>query len=70
MKLIDLPSHQLFATISTRLFQGAALKPEELIDLLTLKENVNEQSGDFASALDVLVRAKVSSFVLSIWDHR
>ncbi|GAA5844336.1 hypothetical protein JCM5353_008463 [Sporobolomyces roseus] len=47
-----------FATISTQLLQGAALKPEEIIDLLTLKENVNEQSGDFASALDVLVRAK------------
>ncbi|GAA6016956.1 hypothetical protein JCM11491_006924 [Sporobolomyces phaffii] len=47
-----------YATLSSRLLAGLAVTPEELIDLHTLKENVNDRSGDFACALDVLVRAK------------
>lgn len=41
-----------------RLFEGRILSTEDLVDVLTLKENVNEQAGDFGSALDILVRAK------------
>lgn len=40
------------------LFAGHVLSTEDLIDVLSLKENVNEQAGDFGMALDVLVRAK------------
>ncbi|GAA6006390.1 uncharacterized protein JCM10292_002672 [Rhodotorula paludigena] len=49
---------QHLAKLSGRLLENKTLSAEDLIDLLTLKENVNEQSGDFAAALDVLVRAK------------
>ncbi|GAA5989361.1 hypothetical protein JCM10908_001278 [Rhodotorula pacifica] len=41
-----------------RLFEGRVLQTEDLVDVLTLKENVNEQAGDFGSALDILVRDK------------
>lgn len=40
------------------LFEGRVLPTEGLIDVLSLKENVNEQASDFGTALDVLVRAK------------
>ncbi|GAA5863802.1 hypothetical protein JCM1840_005771 [Sporobolomyces johnsonii] len=57
--LKDRPAfEQLFAKLSARLFEGRALSAEDLIDLYTLKENVKEQSADFAAALEVLVRAK------------
>ncbi|GAA5966313.1 hypothetical protein JCM3765_005253 [Sporobolomyces pararoseus] len=57
--LSDRPTFaKIYSTLSARLLAGTAVTPEELIDLHTLKENVNEKSGDFASALDVLVRAK------------
>ncbi|GAA5890992.1 hypothetical protein JCM8208_003123 [Rhodotorula glutinis] len=49
---------QHLATLAGKLFEERALSAEDLIDLLTLKENVGEQAGDFAAALDVLVRAK------------
>ncbi|GAA5843798.1 hypothetical protein JCM9279_000149 [Rhodotorula babjevae] len=49
---------QHLATLAGKLFEEQALSAEDLIDLLTLKENVGEQAGDFAAALDVLVRAK------------
>ncbi|GAA5919787.1 hypothetical protein JCM1841_005860 [Sporobolomyces salmonicolor] len=49
---------QLFAKLSARLFEGQALSAEDIIDLYTLKENVQEQAADFAAALEVLVRAK------------
>ncbi|GAA6004642.1 hypothetical protein JCM10207_000965 [Rhodosporidiobolus poonsookiae] len=49
---------QQYAQLAGQLFAGQALTAEDLIDLFTLKENVGEQSGDFATALDVLVRAK------------
>ncbi|BGP13786.1 hypothetical protein JCM10213v2_001724 [Rhodosporidiobolus nylandii] len=50
---------QQYAKLSGRLFAAESLTPEDLIDLLTLKENVGEQSSDFATALEVLVRAKL-----------
>ncbi|GAA5931821.1 Nup133p [Sporobolomyces koalae] len=49
---------KIYATLATRSLEGVAVTPEQLVDLLTLKENVNERAGSFASALDVLVRAK------------
>lgn len=50
---------QLYARLVNQLLQGQSLSPEDHIDLLTLKENVGDQSGDFASALEILQRAKV-----------
>ncbi|GAA6061596.1 hypothetical protein JCM10212_000904 [Sporobolomyces blumeae] len=47
-----------FASLSARLLQDQSVTAEELIDVLTLKVNEHEQAGDFASALDVLVRVK------------
>lgn len=39
---------------------GRTLRPEDLIDLLTLKANqAEDQVGDYATALDILSRAKV-----------
>ncbi|TIB64724.1 hypothetical protein E3P78_01027 [Wallemia ichthyophaga] len=40
------------------LLTGKALDAEDLVDLLTLKDNFYEQVGDYASAIDVCVRAK------------
>lgn len=50
---------QLYAKLTARLFAGQSLSAEDLIDLYTLKENTRENAGDFATALEVLVRAKV-----------
>ncbi|GAA5979128.1 hypothetical protein JCM11641_008435 [Rhodosporidiobolus odoratus] len=49
---------QQYAKLAGSLFAGRSLTAEDLIDLFALKENVGEQSNDFATALDVLVRAK------------
>ncbi|GAA5885246.1 hypothetical protein JCM6882_009536 [Rhodosporidiobolus microsporus] len=49
---------QHYAKLTGCLFAGESLTAEDLIDLFTLKENVGDQAGDFATALDVLVRAK------------
>lgn len=51
--------------LSTQLLGGRTLSPEELVDLLTLKENDGDQVSSFNSALEVLIRAKVS-FVLIV----
>ncbi|ORY72608.1 methyltransferase type 11 [Leucosporidium creatinivorum] len=57
--LADRPAFaQLYARLVNQLLQGQSLSPEDHIDLLTLKENVGDQSGDFASALEILQRAK------------
>ncbi len=50
----------LFATLVGRLLSGVSLSAEDLVDVLTLKENgeASESEGDFAAALEVLVRAK------------
>lgn len=50
---------QLFALLSAQLLEGRTLSPEELVDLLTLKENDGDQVSSFDSALEVLIRAKV-----------
>lgn len=50
---------QLYHKLTVSLLQGRTLSPEDLIDILTLKENTGDQAGDFAAALQVLVRAKV-----------
>ncbi|GAA5905117.1 Nup133p [Sporobolomyces salmoneus] len=49
---------KIYAFLAARLLSGSAVTPEELIELQTLKKNTNDHSGDFASALDILVRAK------------
>lgn len=51
---------QLYAKFTKQLLQGQVLSAEDLIDLMTLKENVGEQSGDFGAAVEILVRSKVS----------
>jgi len=50
----------LFTTLVGRLLSGTSLSPENLVDVLTLKVNgeAQESEGDFAAALEVLVRAK------------
>ncbi|GAA5875605.1 hypothetical protein JCM3774_006115 [Rhodotorula dairenensis] len=48
----------MLSRLCGRLLEGQVLRTEDLVDVLTLKENVNEQAGDFGSALDILVRAK------------
>jgi hypothetical protein len=51
---------QLFAKLGKDLVSGKTLQAEDLVDLLTLKANQGDQAGDFATALDVLSRARVS----------
>lgn len=53
---------------------GRTLRPEDLIDLLVLKANqAEDQVGDYATALDVLSRARdipsgrAQMALLSIW---
>lgn len=58
-RLASVLGAQHLAKLAVRLFKGQALSAEDLIDLLTLKHNAGDQAGDFAAALDVLVRAKV-----------
>ena len=53
----------MYAALCARILSGHAVSVEELVDLETLKLNVNDRAGDFAAALDVLVRAKVSRVV-------
>lgn len=55
------------------LLVGKALNAEDLVDLLTLKDNFYDQVVDYASAIDVCVRAKdlpdkrAHSSLKSIW---
>ncbi|KAL8293054.1 hypothetical protein RQP46_000748 [Phenoliferia psychrophenolica] len=49
---------QLYARICKDLLQGRTLSPEDLIDLITLKDNAGEEGAEFAQALDILLRAK------------
>ncbi|KAK4053848.1 hypothetical protein OIV83_001504 [Microbotryomycetes sp. JL201] len=57
--LSDRPAQtNLFNNILADLLRGSALSPEDLIDLLSLKDNTGEQSTDYAAALEVLVRAQ------------
>ncbi|CDZ97230.1 Nuclear pore complex, Nup133 component (sc Nup133) [Phaffia rhodozyma] len=58
--LTPLPAlRALFVRLGRDLLLGKTLQPEDLIDLLTLKANQNEdQVGDYAIALDVLMRAR------------
>jgi hypothetical protein len=58
---------QLFVRLGSNLMRGRTLRPEDLIDLLTLKANqAEDQVGDYATALDVLSRARVSH---AHWSH-
>lgn len=67
MSLADFlfPCKQLYASLTAKLLRGQSLTPEDLVDLHTLKTNAGEQAGDFAAALEILVRAKVSQPALS-----
>ncbi|KDQ07351.1 hypothetical protein BOTBODRAFT_192479 [Botryobasidium botryosum FD-172 SS1] len=57
LHLSDRPALQaLFKRLAKALFQGKALQEEDLVDLLTLKDNKNS-AGDFHTALGVLLRA-------------
>lgn len=59
LMLVRVEKPQLYAKFAGRLFAGSTLTAEDLIDLYTLKENTGDKAGDFAVALDLLVRAKV-----------
>lgn len=54
-----LTSAQLYAMLVKQVLEGLVLSPEDHIDLLTLKTNEGSSSGDFAAALEILLRAKV-----------
>ncbi|BGP22727.1 hypothetical protein JCM10295v2_001618 [Rhodotorula toruloides] len=57
--LTDRPAlAQQLANLCARVFADESVSPEALIDILSLKENNGEHAGDFAAALDVLLRAK------------
>ncbi|KAJ8295400.1 Nucleoporin nup132 [Rhodotorula toruloides] len=57
--LTDRPAlSQQLANLCTRVFADESISPEDLIDILSLKENNNEHASDFAASLDVLLRAK------------
>lgn len=73
---------QLYLRLSSRLLDGAVLTSDDLIDLLTMKdyysvnEEVQDDSGDFETALEVTVRAReaeglqrgrLSAILASIW---
>ncbi|BGO89520.1 hypothetical protein NBRC10512_003981 [Rhodotorula toruloides] len=49
---------QQLANLCTRAFANESISPEDLIDILSLKENNNKHASDVAAALDVLLRAK------------
>lgn len=40
------------------MLQGRSLEPEDLVDLLTLKENVGDQQADYMAALQTVIRAE------------
>lgn len=57
--LTDRPAlAQHLASLCARVFDDESISPEDLIDILSLKENNNEHASDSAAALDVLLRAK------------
>jgi nuclear pore complex protein Nup133 len=58
--LRDRPAfRQLFVSLAQRVVAGEALEIEDLVDVLTLKDNRAEEGGDGAVALDRLVRDSV-----------
>ncbi|TIC13544.1 hypothetical protein E3Q10_01047 [Wallemia mellicola] len=71
LNLPNLINH--FHNLIRGLYNGKALNAEDLVDLLTLKDNFLEQVTDYASAIDVCVRAKdvpdrrAHSSLKSIW---
>ncbi|KAL7410733.1 Non-repetitive/WGA-negative nucleoporin C-terminal-domain-containing protein [Mrakia frigida] len=74
-QLTEFPAlRALFVKLGKDLVSGKTLQAEDLVDLLTLKANQQEdQTGDFAIALDVLSRARdipegrAHVALLSIW---
>lgn len=50
----------MYTLLVQRLVEGITLSPEDLIDLFTLKVNEGEESSHFSTALDILIRSKVS----------
>lgn len=59
---------QLFESLAHQLIDGIALDVEGLMDVLTLKGNVGESSGDAATALDRLVKDSVSTAPYCAFD--
>ena len=51
---------QLLVKLYTKLLDGRALSFEELVDVLTLKDNVEGNESDAAKALELFVRSSVS----------
>ena len=52
--------YQVFRQLVRQLLQGKALSPEDMADILSLKDN-GPSPEDFATALQILARAQVSS---------
>ncbi|GFZ42387.1 hypothetical protein JCM24511_00102, partial [Saitozyma sp. JCM 24511] len=72
--LRDRPAfRQLFVSLAQRVVAGEALEIEDLVDVLTLKDNRAEEGGDGAVALDRLVRdselpeGRKQVALLSVW---
>ena len=71
LSLTGLKNH--FMVLVKNLLIGQALSAEDLVDLLTLKDNFYDQVTDYASAIDVCVRAKeipdkrAHSSLKSVW---
>lgn len=53
-------SNQVFRQLVRQLLQGKALSPEDMADILSLKDNWSSPE-DFATALQILAHAQVSS---------
>ena len=51
----------MYTQLVQRLIDGITLSAEDLIDLFSLKLNEKDHASHFSSALDILIRAKVSS---------
>ncbi|GEM09537.1 hypothetical protein Rt10032_c08g3554 [Rhodotorula toruloides] len=46
---------QYLASLCARVFADESISPEDLINILTLKEDNNKHASDFATALDILL---------------
>ena len=59
LSIIVLKVDQVFRQLLRQLLQGKALSPEDMADILSLKDN-RSSPEDYATALQILARAQVS----------
>jgi ubiquinone/menaquinone biosynthesis C-methylase UbiE len=58
---------QIFKQCVRHLLQGKALSAEDVVDILTLKDNL-DNTDDYATALHILARVRVSRGVFVMLD--